>query len=107
MSHHTSLPPPDPKAALQARYHDLELKLIDAATAALAGSSLPAGTPPVSAETALKLLALRGASLPGAEAEVTVDPGQLRQRLGARVAAIRRAGPIQALPQPTVANPER
>lgn len=86
---------PDEAALLGERYRRLEIALVDAATAALLGTSLPDDRPLVSAETALKLLALRGAS-GGATPVAALDPEQLRLNLTARILAVRHALPRPA-----------
>lgn len=77
---------------LEHHYQRLELALVMAATSALTGSSLPDGAPVVSAETAVKLLTLRGASAARSSAGgrlPQVDPAQLRRTLAARIMAVR------------------
>jgi len=91
-------PPNDPAALLEARYQALELTLVEAATAALGGSSLPTGLPKVSAETALKLLALRGSvGTLGGSADFADFEGA-RQRLSARILAVRHVAATRAAP---------
>lgn len=84
-------------AILEDRYQQLELALIDAATAALTGGSLPEGAPVVSAETAIKLLTLRtsgkGRGHEG-EALPQLDPVELRRKLSGRIAAVRHVTPV-------------
>lgn len=96
-------PPPNPDASneLEARYRDLELRLIEAAAASFADENSPSTLPTISAETALKLLAQRGgATGRGEHVSAAGDPEALRQSLRERVDAIRRDQPHPTAPPP-------
>lgn len=96
-------PPPDPGALmrLEARYQDLELRLIEAAAASFAETDTSSKLPTISAETALKLLALRGGASARTDHISPVDPEALRQTLRERVDVIRRDRQNPPAPPPT------
>src|SRR6476619_4170439 len=83
-------------------YRRLELALVEAATASLTRRGLPEGAPLVSAETAVKLLMLRGAGGNRGSDGLTIalDPEALRTTLSARIAAVRHVAARPAAPPP-------